>query len=89
MSHEIRTPINAILGLLELVIKKYKTNEFDIQSIDIAYQAANDLLDLIGDILDISKIESGKLTLMPEKTILKIQYTLFIKYTPIWRFRKV
>lgn len=71
MSHEIRTPINAILGLLELVIKKYKTNEFDIQSIDIAYQAANDLLDLIGDILDISKIESGKLTLMPEKNNFK------------------
>ncbi|EKO3659166.1 response regulator [Vibrio metschnikovii] len=71
MSHEIRTPINAILGLLELVIKKYKTNEFDIQSIDIAYQAANDLLDLIGDILDISKIESGKLTLIPEKNNFK------------------
>ncbi|WP_438894022.1 sensor histidine kinase, partial [Bacillus cereus group sp. BC334] len=67
----IRTPINAILGLLELVIKKYKTNEFDIQSIDIAYQAANDLLDLIGDILDITKIESGKLTLMPEKNNFK------------------
>ncbi|WP_217540227.1 response regulator [Vibrio metschnikovii] len=71
MSHEIRTPINAILGLLELVIKKYKTNDFDIQSIDIAHQAANDLLDLIGDILDISKIESGKLTLIPKKNNFK------------------
>lgn len=71
MSHEIRTPINAILGLLELVIKKHDNNKFDIQSVDIAYQAANDLLDLIGDILDISKIESGKLSLTPERNNFK------------------
>lgn len=71
MSHEIRTPINAILGLLELVIKKHGNNEFDIQSVDIAHQAASDLLDLIGDILDISKIESGKLSISPKRNNLK------------------
>ncbi|WP_206744460.1 ATP-binding protein, partial [Salinivibrio kushneri] len=71
MSHEIRTPINAILGLLELTKKKYSTDKFDIESVDVAYQAARELLSLIGDILDISKIESGKIDLTPDSNKLK------------------
>ncbi|WP_338670654.1 transporter substrate-binding domain-containing protein [Pantoea dispersa] len=62
MSHEIRTPISAIIGLLELEGRKQRDNE----AIQIAYESANTLLGLIGDILDMAKIESGQLELMPE-----------------------
>ncbi|WP_323912556.1 ATP-binding protein [Aeromonas veronii] len=65
MSHEIRTPMNAIIGLLELTLRKGGLNESDRESISIAYHSSRDLLSLIGDILDISKIESGKLELIP------------------------
>lgn len=65
MSHEIRTPMNAIIGLLELTLHKEGLNEEDRGAIQVAYQSSNDLLELIGDILDLSKIESGKLELSP------------------------
>lgn len=65
MSHEIRTPMNAIIGLLELTLHKGSLHAEARESISVAYQSANDLLGLIGDILDISKIESGKLELIP------------------------
>ncbi|WP_421313196.1 response regulator [Aeromonas sp. 603404] len=65
MSHEIRTPMNAIIGLLELTLRKDALTTSDRESIAIAHQSAHDLLALIGDILDISKIESGKLELLP------------------------
>ncbi|HDZ8847786.1 TPA: transporter substrate-binding domain-containing protein [Aeromonas veronii] len=65
MSHEIRTPMNAIIGLLELTLRKGSLSVEASESISVVYQSANDLLALIGDILDISKIESGKLELAP------------------------
>ncbi|GAJ73390.1 hypothetical protein JCM18904_4279 [Vibrio sp. JCM 18904] len=61
MSHEIRTPISAVVGLIELL--RLKTNdplEME-QNLDVAYQSAQSLLALIGDILDLSKIEAGAL----------------------------
>ncbi len=66
MSHEIRTPLNAIIGMLELVLTRRGEAELNQQSLHIAYESAISLLALIGDILDISRIESGKLTLAPE-----------------------
>ncbi|MFT0869079.1 ATP-binding protein [Pseudomonas sp. CAM1A] len=66
MSHEIRTPLNAIIGMLELVLTRRGEAELNQQSIHIAYESAISLLALIGDILDISRIESGKLSLAPE-----------------------
>ncbi|MCE9785917.1 ATP-binding protein, partial [Shewanella algae] len=71
MSHEIRTPMNAIIGLLELSLKRAEKNQFDFKSIKVAYNSAKDLLEIIGDILDVIKIESGALDLKPEKTRLK------------------
>ncbi|MCX9134878.1 ATP-binding protein, partial [Aeromonas veronii] len=65
MSHEIRTPMNAIIGLLELTLRKDGVSTQAYESIEIALQSASELLGLIGDILDISKIESGKLELAP------------------------
>ncbi|WP_259745528.1 ATP-binding protein [Pseudomonas protegens] len=71
MSHEIRTPLNAIIGMLELVLTRRKNIALNNQSVHIAYESAQDLLALIGDILDISRIESGNLTLRPEIANLK------------------
>lgn len=59
MSHEIRTPMNAIIGLLELSLKRAQDNQFDFNSIRVAYDSAKGLLDLIGDILDVVRIELG------------------------------
>ena len=65
MSHEIRTPLNAVIGMLELALKKSEQGVLDRFAIEVASGAAHGLLDLIGDILDISRIESGKLSLTP------------------------
>ncbi|AZE72373.1 Hybrid sensory histidine kinase EvgS [Pseudomonas synxantha] len=70
MSHEIRTPMNAIIGLLELSLKRDK-DKFDRSSIEVAYNSARGLLDLIGDILDIARIETGHLSLNQERANLK------------------
>ncbi|VVQ32745.1 Virulence sensor protein BvgS [Pseudomonas fluorescens] len=67
MSHEIRTPMNAVIGLLELTLKRIDHNHPDRPAIDVAYSSAKDLLELIGDILDIARIESGRLNLSPER----------------------
>ncbi|WP_323166463.1 sensor histidine kinase, partial [Pseudomonas bubulae] len=67
MSHEIRTPMNAIIGMLELAQKKADQGYMDRASIEVASTAAHGLLDLIGDILDIARIESGRLSLAPER----------------------
>ncbi|WP_421354745.1 ATP-binding protein [Aeromonas veronii] len=72
MSHEIRTPMNAIIGLLELTLLKGSLNDEDYDAISTASRTTNDLLLLIGDILDISKIESGKLELSPKNENLKV-----------------
>ncbi|HBC3983373.1 MULTISPECIES: ATP-binding protein [Vibrio harveyi group] len=71
MSHEIRTPMNAIIGLLELSLERTNHNQFDFDSIQVAYDSAKDLLALIGDILDIVRIESGELHLNPTPVEIK------------------
>lgn len=68
MSHEIRTPMNAVIGMLELALKKAERGVADKASIAVASGAARGLLDLIGDILDIAHIESGRLTLNQRRT---------------------
>lgn len=61
MSHEIRTPMNAIMGFSELLLE-YANDREKLQSYtEIINLRCNDLLDIINDILDISKIESGQL----------------------------
>lgn len=65
MSHEIRTPISAIIGLLELVVTSPGCQYVDSEkkTIQVAYESALTLMGLVGDILDMAKIESGKLEL--------------------------
>ena len=60
MSHEIRTPMNAIMGFSSLLPEAYNNKEDLIQYSNIIQQRCNYLLDIISDILDISKIESGQ-----------------------------
>ncbi|MBO3276580.1 transporter substrate-binding domain-containing protein [Pseudomonas schmalbachii] len=72
MSHEIRTPMNAVLGMLELALTSSGCGGCrEGQHIEVAYESAKSLLLLIGDILDVAKIESGRLTLMPERAKLR------------------
>lgn len=71
MSHEIRTPIGAIIGMLELVMQRRDDAQANQQSIRIAWDAAQSLLLLIGNILDVSRIESGRLVLCPERASLR------------------
>ncbi|AVD84108.1 hybrid sensor histidine kinase/response regulator [Pseudomonas sp. SWI6] len=66
ISHEIRTPMNAVIGMLELAVKRANRGQVDRSALEVAYLSAKDLLGLIGDILDIVRIESGHLSLAPE-----------------------
>lgn len=68
MSHEIRTPMNAVIGMLELALVRSNCGDCGEQDpIRVAYDSARSLLLLIGDILDVAKIESGRLSLLPER----------------------
>ena len=65
MSHDIRTPMNAIIGLTAIAEKKLDDREAIAENLRKISLASNHLLTLINDILDISKVESGKLNLSP------------------------
>ena len=63
MSHEIRTPLNGIIGLTELLINEYADNSDDSKQLGIIQTSAKNLLLILNDILDYSKIEAGALKL--------------------------
>jgi len=63
MSHELRTPLNAILGLVQLLQESPNIDDQEKLDIQTIYQSGTHLLNLIDDILDISKIEAGKMEL--------------------------
>ncbi len=65
MSHDIRTPMNAIIGLTTIAEKNLGDREATAESLKKISLASSHLLTLINDILDISKVESGKLSLSP------------------------
>ena len=61
MSHELRTPMNSILGLTELILEESSLNSKDKERLQVVLISGRRLLNLINDILDLSKIEAGKM----------------------------
>jgi len=70
MSHEIRTPMNAILGITEIQLQDDTLSQSTKDALERIYNSADLLLGIINDILDLSKIESGKLE------IIQMQYDI-------------
>lgn len=68
MSHEIRTPISALIGLIEMLRVRGGTPQQINDNLAVAHESAQSLLSLIGDILDLSKIEAGAMVLSPRPT---------------------
>ena len=66
MSHELRTPLNGILGYAQIFQKATNLTERQVEGINIIHRSGQHLLTLINDILDLSKIEAGKLEIQPE-----------------------
>jgi signal transduction histidine kinase/CheY-like chemotaxis protein len=68
MSHEIRTPMNAILGFTEILKRGYVKNEKEsLKYLNTIHSSGKNLLELINDILDLSKVESGRLEVEKRK----------------------
>ncbi len=66
MSHELRTPLNAIIGVTEMLREDAEAAKQDLEPLDRVLGAARHLLALINDILDLSKIEAGRMELQLE-----------------------
>lgn len=62
MSHEVRTPMNAVIGMIDLTLET-KLNDEQRENLKVAKDAADNLLGLLNDILDLSKAEAGKVTI--------------------------
>ena len=83
MSHEIRTPLHAILGFIEL-LKNSKLKKTELDYLNLMEKSSSNLLNIVNDILDIEKIESGKIELTEiqfnplEKIIELIEVNQFI-----------
>ncbi|HHH19375.1 MAG TPA: response regulator, partial [Campylobacterales bacterium] len=71
MSHEIRTPLNAILGFVEIMMKSPYDGKNFTKYLDIVHVSGENLLLIINDILDLSKLQSGKFTIAPTPSNLK------------------
>ena len=65
MSHEMRTPLNVIIGLSDLTIGAGRLHGEDAENLGKIYSSGMTLLGIINDILDLSKIESGKFDIIP------------------------
>jgi len=66
MSHEIRTPLNAIIGLTQVQLQQKNLPDESFEAMEKIYASGNNLLKIINDILDLSKVETGALNLTPE-----------------------
>ncbi|WP_340818387.1 LytS/YhcK type 5TM receptor domain-containing protein [Methanolobus sp. WCC4] len=73
MSHELRTPLNSVIGFSQMLMEKIfgDMNEKQLKYVSNISKSGNHLLELINDILDISKIESGNMEFSPEMVDLK------------------
>ncbi|MDH7444171.1 ATP-binding protein [Aquimarina sp. 2201CG14-23] len=71
MSHEIRTPMVGVIGMIDLLFKNTKLNELQKEYVSTIHQSSLNLLDILNQILDLSKIEAGKFKLSPKGINLK------------------
>ncbi len=71
MSHELRTPMNSILGLTELIIDDKNLAEKNKERMDVVLRSGRRLMNLINDILDLSKIEAGKMEVRNEEVLIE------------------
>ncbi len=78
MSHELRTPLNAILGYAQILKYDRSLDDRKAAQIEIIHRSGEHLLMLINDILDLSRIEAGKLNLLAEPIVLR-DFLLSIK----------
>lgn len=86
MSHELRTPLNSAMILAKLLAENSGGNltKEQIEFAQTIYSSGNDLLDLINDILDISKVEAGKLELAPDQVPLEqLVDSLRLTFAPV------
>ncbi len=80
MSHEIRTPLNSILGFTEALLNEEK-NEERKSNLNYIFNSGESLLNLLNDILDISKIEEGKLLISPiEFNLTELINSIYLPY---------
>lgn len=92
MSHELRTPLNSLLILAQGFIANREKNLSDeqLEEAKIIYESGSDLLALINDILDISKVESGKLDIIIDEVNLSdIRMALYKQFYPIANAKKI
>lgn len=80
MSHEIRTPMNGILGFAELLKEPDLTGEQQQDYIEIIEKSGVRMLNIINDIVDISKIESGQITVLLKETNVNEQLEFIYKF---------
>ena len=71
MSHELRTPMNSILGLTELILEKADMSPKNHERLEVVLNSGRRLMTLINDILDLSKIEAGKMEIRVEDVLLE------------------
>ena len=77
MSHELRTPMNSVLGMTRLLLDEEDTSPEHSEMLSTIYKSGTSLLDIVNDILDLSKIESGQMELE------KIPFSLNDKVTGV------
>jgi two-component system chemotaxis sensor kinase CheA len=92
MSHELRTPLNSLLILAKILSENGEGNLTAKQAefVRTIYSSGNDLLHLINEILDLAKVESGKLEVVPKEVEMKaVQQFVSRQFTPIARQKNV
>ena len=66
MSHEIRTPMNAILGFTHIILNNDDLSSRDREHVEVIHRAGDSLLQLINDVLEMSKVEAGRIDVVPK-----------------------
>ncbi|MDM8566762.1 ATP-binding protein [Candidatus Halobeggiatoa sp. HSG11] len=75
MSHELRTPLNGVLGYAQILQKDDTLNEIQKNGINVIYRSGKYLLELINDILDLSKVEANRVEITPNE----FNFNVFIR----------